>query len=140
MSVGETSLNYLGHQVGGGKLVLSEAQVADLAEYKRPKSKKDLKSFLGLVSYYRRYIPNLANKTALLSPSTSSKAPDSMRWTPEQLESFNHLRLSLCNYCILVVPNVNDRFHLHTDASGVRVGAVPHVIRDCSIYPVAFFS
>ena len=137
---GKTSLNYLGHQVGSGKLALSEARVADLAEYKRPKSKKDLKSFLGLVSYYRHFIPNLADKTALLSPGTSSKAPDSVRWTPERLEAFNHLRLSLCNYCILVIPNVNDRFQLHTDASGVGVGAVLHVIRNCSIYPVAFFS
>ena len=54
--------------------------------------------------------------------------------------SLQSFKVSLCNYCILVVPNVNDWFQLHTDAAGVGVGAVLHVIRDCSIYPIAFFS
>lgn len=137
---GKTRLKYLGLLVGGGQLQVPEARVEALKNYIQPVKKKDLKAFLGLVSYYRQFIPNLADSTALLSPAVSSKAPDTVQWTPSRLEAFHVIRKSLCSHVILTVPTVSDQFQLHTDASGVGVGAVLYVIRHGVCCPVAFFS
>ncbi len=55
------------------------------------------------------------------------------------LNTFHWLRHGLSEYVVLNVPCVSDSFQLHTDASGVRVGAVLHVICSGSALPVGFY-
>ncbi len=111
-----------------------------MAEFRQPTTKRDLKAFLGSVGYYRRYIPNFADYSALLKPATSAKAPGNVRWSQEMQGVFHHLRKSLCNYCVLTVPCLSDVFQLHTDASRIGIGSVLNVIRDGAEYPVASYS
>ncbi len=56
------------------------------------------------------------------------------------LNAFHCLRHGLSEYVVLNVPCVSDSFQLHTDASGVGVGAALHVIRNGSVLPVGFYS
>ena len=139
-SFGTQYIHYLGHLVGNGSLAVPEARVTHLANYCLPKSKKDLKSFIGLSSYYRRIIPSLANYIAILSPATSSRAHDAVLWTPARLDTFNCISKSLCHHTKLTIPLPTDTFTLHTDASGIGVGAVLNVVRDHCELPVSFFS
>ena len=67
-------------------------------------------------------------------------APGRVEWTEEMLDAFHHLREALCCHCVLTVPCMSDTFQLHTDASGVGVGAVLNVIREGEEHPVAFYS
>ena len=99
-------LIYLGHRIGGGQLSVPEHRVQCMVDYKWPKTRKDLLAFLGDVGYYRRFIKDFANYSAVLSPYTSSKAPVVITWTPRMLEAFQSLRVSLCNHCILNTPSV----------------------------------
>ena len=107
-SFGKTHINYLSHLVGNGSLAVPEARITHLAQYHLPKTKRDLKSFLGLVSYYRRFIPNLADSTAALTSATVARAPNEVEWTSARLEAFYLIRKSLCchtyltNYSCLV--------------------------------------
>ena len=119
---------------------MPEHRVQCMVDYKRPKTRKDLRAFLGAVVYYRRFIKDFANYSAVLSPYTSSKAPGIITWTPRMLEAFQSLRVSLCNCCVLNIPSVNDVYELHTDASGLWIGEVLNVVRDRDVLPVAFFS
>ncbi len=137
---GRCHLDYLGHRVGGGKVAVPWHRVQVMAEFRQPVTKRDLRAFLGSVGYYRRFIPNFAAHSALLTPATSGMAPVTVRWNQEMLGAFDHLRKSLCSHCVLTVPCVSDVFQLHTDASGVGVGCVLNVIRDGVEYPVAFYS
>ncbi len=133
-------LDYLGHRVGGGKVAVPEHRVHAMAEFRQPTTKKDLRAFLGSIGYYRKFIPRFSDHSALLTPATSGTAPGKVVWSQEMLDAFQSLRKSLCNHCVLTVPSVSDTFQLHTDASGVGVGAVLNVIREDVEHPVAFFS
>ena len=139
-SFGKTKLQYLGHTIGSGQLAVSEQWVTALANYIRPITKKTLRSFLGCVSCYRRFIPKYSDLSAHLSTSTSVSAPKSVVWTAEMDGAFQKLKVSLCNHVTLTIPSLSDTYSLHTDASGFGIGACLHVHRDNQELPVAFYS
>ena len=72
---GKTHLEYLGHLIGNGELAVPKHRATAMANYRLPKTKKQLRSFLGAASYYRRFIVNFANYSSKLSPDTSKYAP-----------------------------------------------------------------
>ena len=139
-SFGKTKIEHLGHIIGSGTLAVPDHRITALAQYKRPVTKKTLRSFLGCMSYYRRFIDQYADMSALLTPSTSVSAPKSVVWTAEMDKAFQKLKVSLCNQVSLIIPSVLDTYSLHTDASGFGVGACLHVHRGEDDLPVAFFS
>ena len=100
-----------------------------------------MKSFLGAVVYYRRFIERTHNWTFLLAPSTGGKAPGTVEWTPDMLTTFTHSCESLCNHHVeLNVPSNSDYFELHTNASRLGLGAVFNIVRGIERRPVAFYS
>ena len=127
-SFGLTKLQYLGHTIGSGQLAVPEHRITALAKYKRPVSKKTLRSFLGCISYYRKFIHSYSDMSAILTPSTSVSAPKVVVWTAEMDRAFEMLRVSLSNHVILTIPSISDIFTLHTDASGFGIGACLHVV------------
>ena len=131
---------YLGHIVGSGTLAVPDDRAKAMEEYVLPKTKKGLRSFLGSISYYRRFIPNVATYPALLTPATSKGAPSHLRWSDGMREAFHHLCNVLCNVCVLTVPTSSDTFTLHTDASLFGVGAVLNVVRSGEELPVAYYA
>ena len=137
---GKRYLEYLGHLIGSGRLAVPQHRIAALEAYIKPKTAKDMHSFLGTMSYYRKFINGYANYSALLSPSTSKKAPRDVQWTPEMEDAFYQLKSKLSNVTILCVPSRTDTFILHTDASGLGVGAVLSIQRKGKEIPTAFFS
>ena len=137
---GKTHLEYLGHWIGGGTVAVPEHRATAMAEYIRPRTRKQLRSFLGAVSYYRRFVQKLAMYSALLSPHTSKLSPNVVVWTETMMEAFKHLRVSLVKLCVLTIPSQKDYFVLHSDASGRGVGATLNVCRDGEDRPVAYFS
>ena len=77
---GKQHIEYLGHLVGSGRLAVPQYRVEALAGYIKPKTAKDMRSFLGTMSYYRKFIDGYANYSSLLSPSMSKKAPREVQW------------------------------------------------------------
>ena len=101
-SFGKTRLEYLGHTIGSGQLAVPEHRIASLATYKCPTTKKTLRSFLGCMSYYRRFINKYADMSALLTPAISVSSPKSVVWTAEMDKAFQQLKVSLCNNVSLI--------------------------------------
>ena len=137
---GKTKLEYLGHMIGNGELAVPGHRATAMSEFLLPRTKKQLRSFLGAASYYRRFVLNFANYSSLLSPDTSKSAPSVVVWDERKLEAFNHLKGVLVDVCVLTVPSLEDVLVLHTDASGAGVGATLNVVRDGIEKPAAFFS
>ena len=106
----------------------------------KPKMAKDMKSFLGTMLYYWKFIDSYANYCSLLSPSTSKKAPREVQWMSEMEEAFHCFKSKLSNVTVLCVPSSADTLTLHTDASSLGVGAVLLVLREGKEVPTAFFS
>ncbi len=68
-------LGYLGHQIGCGRVAVPEYRVSTMAEFRKPITKKQLRSFLGSVGYYRMFVEGFANFSCKLTPATSLDAP-----------------------------------------------------------------
>ena len=137
---GREKLEYLGHIIGGGELAVPGHRAAAMANYLQPRTKKELRSFLGAASYYRQFVQGYARLSSELSPMTAKSAPSVVCWTAEGMEAFTRLKVSLVDVCVLTVPSHREDFVLHTDASGKGIGATLNVLRDGKKRPVAYFS
>ena len=78
--VGAQKLEFLGHTTGEGWLQPQPDKVRSIQEAKRPETKKQLRSFLGLAGYYWRLIPNFAAIAVSLTDLTKAKAPNDIPW------------------------------------------------------------
>jgi len=72
---GGQTIEFLGHQIGNGEMSLPKHRIAALSSYTRPTTKRGLRAFLGAISFYRRYVKQLASQTATLTPLTAKAAP-----------------------------------------------------------------
>ena len=137
---GMKKIEYLGHIIGGGELAVPKHRAAAMQDYKLPRTKKQLRSFLGAAGYYRKFVQGFARMSSVLSPWTAKLAPSVVEWTEEGLEAFRDIKVSLVNLCILTIPSEEDVFVLHCDASGAGVGATLNVTREGESRPAAYFS
>jgi len=111
-------------------MALPDHRAEAFRHYTKPTTKKGLRSFLGAVSFYRRYIRQLASQTAKLTPLTTKQAPPKVVWSEEGELAFSSIVDMICNTCHLHIPLPNDEYSLVTDASGLGIGGVLQVRRD----------
>ncbi len=115
-------VNYLGHTVGRGKVSIPEARAASIKNYVRPKTKKQLKSFLGLCGYYRKFVRHSSDIAKPLHALTHKSQPVKVVWTEESLASFSKLCSMFSCAEFLTIPTGSDKLLVQTDASTVGIG------------------
>ena len=105
------------------------------------KKKKDVRSFLGLASYYRRFVPEFSTVASPLTDLTKNCNPDKVVWGTQEQQAFNNLKKCLTSQPILRGPDYDQQFILQTEASDVGIGAVlSQKDEDDMDRPVAYFS
>ena len=77
---GKTHCTFLGHVVGVGKVAPADCKVMAIRNTPLPKTKKQIRQFLGLAGYYSRFIPHYMDKARLLHQATCMAAPDCVVW------------------------------------------------------------
>ena len=136
-----STCTYLGHIVGNGEVRPDASKVKAVEDFPVPKSKSQVRAFLGLTGYYRRFIPGYAQTAAALTDLTRKEAPNRVAWTPECQKAFATLQQALCSAAILRSPDFSRQFILQTDASNRGVGAVLSQRDDDEIErPIAYYS
>ena len=115
-------VSFLGHIVSEDGLECDPEKIAAVENWPVPKTVKDIRSFLGLAGYYRRFIKNFANYSAPLTELTKTNVP--FEWTKTQQQAFDALKSSLCNPPVLSYPTEEGMYVLDTDASNYGIGAV----------------
>lgn len=110
--LGVKSCSFLGHNVGNGLISPQEAKTMAVRDFARPRTKADVRAFLGLAGYYRQFIPKFSCIAAPLSDLTKAALPDKIQWTDECQTTFDQLRNSLCNDPILCPPRYDREFLL----------------------------
>jgi hypothetical protein len=113
---GRRSCVYLGHIVGSGTVKPEVTKLDAVRSFPQPTSKKEVRAFLGLTGYYRRFIPNFSTISAPLSDLTKKRAPNCVNWD-SKCEAFQKLKEALCSSPVLHIPDFNRPFVLQTDAS-----------------------
>ncbi|CAC5388197.1 unnamed protein product [Mytilus coruscus] len=116
-------ITFMGHIFSRNGIGPTQERVKDMLNATEPANGSEMKSFLGLVNYSARYIPNLATLSEPLRKLT--KKNEAFRWGKEQQEIFEKLKLSLSEGEILGYYRLDaDKTQLKTDASNVGLGAV----------------
>ena len=133
------SCSFLGHIVGKGKISPGECKITAIREFRQPQTKSDIRSFLDLSGYYRKFVPKFAQNSVKLTAASTKSAPEKTHWSPQLELEFAYLKDALCKLPTLVIPTNPDIFLLQTDASIRGLEAVL-VVRDGAEIPVAFYS
>ena len=132
---------YLGHTVGNGVVQPELSKVEAVQRWPVPETKKQVRAFLGLTGYYRKFIPQYASIAAPLTDLTKKFAPTSIAWTAECDAAFKKLKSLLCSSPVLYSPDFGEEFVLQTDASDRGVGAVlSQLMSDGKEHPIAYYS
>ena len=114
----------MGYRLGRGQVHPQLDKTEAVAACPRPKSKKGVRSFLGLAGYYRRFIPCFADMTSPLTDLLRKCASDPVQWTEQCQVGFEEVKQALCREPLLYTPNFSLPFILQTDASNRGLGAV----------------
>lgn len=139
-SFGFSELEFLGHIAGSGNIRPVEDKVSAIEQFPVPKSKKQVRSFLGLIGIYRKFIPQFADISVCLTDLTKKFAPQKVKWSEENQVAFDKLKGEICSKPVLRSPDFNRKFLLKTDASDVGLGAVLEQEFEDGKHPILFIS
>ena len=115
-------IHYLGHVISSEGISPNPEKVQAVKDYPQPQTVRDLKAFLGLSGYYRKFVCSYAAISAPLYALT--KKGVKFKWSDACEQAFQKLKTALTSSPLLAFPDYNHPFNLYTDASSFAVGGV----------------
>ena len=105
-----SEVEYVGHVLGAGTLSLQEDNIRKIRDAPRPRNKKEVRAFLGLMNYYHDFVPNFAAIAAPLSDLIRKGMPNIVRWDEPQEKAYLSLKKAITSKPILQLPNIEKPF------------------------------
>lgn len=137
----QPQIQFLGFHLCFDGMKPSDKKVDEISKFPQPNDSKSLRRFLGLINFYRKLIPNFANKvielTELMKSHPNAK---NIIFSEKARESFNCIKSELSSVTALPHPIPNSNYQLVTDSSSYAIGAALHQIVDDKPVPIGFFS
>ncbi|RVW27175.1 Retrovirus-related Pol polyprotein from transposon 17.6 [Vitis vinifera] len=133
-SFAKEEVSFLGHRIRDGKLMMDNSKVKAIQEWDPPTKVPQLRSFLGLVNYYRRFIKGYSARAAPLTDLL--KKNKAWEWDERCQQAFEDLKKAVTEEPVLALPDHTKVFEVHTDASDFAIGGVLMQER----HPIAFES
>ncbi|XP_050535127.1 uncharacterized protein LOC126902145 [Daktulosphaira vitifoliae] len=129
----------LGHKISKNGIQPLDKNTKAITEFKTPKTQKDVRSFIGMCSYYRKHVKDFAK---IADPLTNLIKGDikKITWLPEHEESFNRLKQTLTTHPVLKHFDDDKKIFLTTDASITGLGACLEQEHNNILYPVGYAS
>ena len=131
-------IQYLGHLISDEGIQPLPEKLESIAKMSVPKNAKQVKQFLGLVGYYRKFIPRFADISRILTKLTHND--EEFKWTPECDKCFQILKDYLLEALILRYPDPAASYTLYTDASKYAYAGVLTQQQDDTDHPVTYVS
>ena len=133
---------FLGHRLSGDGIQPLHDRLEAVREWPTPTTVQDGRSFLGLCSFYRKFIRGFANIAGPLHDLTKGNPAKraTVVWTEKCETAFGALKDALCSAPVLKLPDPSKPFVIHTDASDFALGAVLMQQFDTGLHPVEYFS
>jgi hypothetical protein len=118
----QQSISYLGHVISVAGVSTDPSKIRDVQNWPVPTNMKEVRGFLGLAGYYRKFVKNFG---IIAKPVTQLLCKDvPFMWTEVHAQAFQQLKLSLLLAPCLALSDFSLPFHIETDASAVGIGAV----------------
>ena len=117
-----TEMRFLGHMVSASGVSVDPDKVEAVMSWERPKSVFEIRSFLGLAGYYRRFIEDFSRIAAPMTRLTRKEVK--FEWDDRCEEAFQELKRRLTSAPILIVPDRGQGYTVYCDASTARLGCV----------------
>ena len=117
----QTEIGFLGHVINQYGIKMESSKVDAVLKWPAPKNIHELRSFLGLAGYYRRFVRDFSKVASPLSVLLHKNT--SYEWTSVQEQAFNQLKTAVSTAPVLIIPDPTLPYTLVTDASGYAIGA-----------------
>lgn len=115
-------INFLGHVVSQNGIEPDPEKIDVIQKLRAPRNVREVRSVVGMCSYYRRFIENFSDTVRNLTELTKKNAK--FHWTPDHQKSFDQLKEKLANFPVLAHPDLRKPYKLYTDASLYAVGGI----------------
>lgn len=120
-SFAQASLEYLGHIISARGVATDSSKIAAMVNWPAPTTVTELRAFLGLTGYYRRFVKGYGQLT---KPLTNLLKLKHFTWTQEAQMAFEKVKTTMTQTPVLGLPNFQDPFTVETDACQDGIGAV----------------
>jgi hypothetical protein len=115
-------IQFLGHVLSAKGIAVDPSKVKDILEWNSPTTVHQVRSFLGLAGYYRRFIPDFSK---IVKPITGLLKNDTkFDWSSKCNEAFEQLKVLLTTALVLAQPDIEKPFDVYCDTSGSGLGCV----------------
>ena len=139
--IGYQEVSYLGHTVGNKCIQPMMDKVDSVSKFPTPITKKNVRAFLGLTGYYRKFVPKYADVAKPLTDLTKKKEPNTVQWSKPCKQAFEKLKAVLTSKPVLATPDFAKPFLVQTDASKFGIGGVLSQLDDsCVEHPIVYLS
>lgn len=129
----QTSISYLGHIISGAGVATDPQKVSAASNWPTPSSTKELRGFLGLAGYYRKFVRHFG---ILAKPLSELLRKHSLFSGPQFMSNLFRLsKNAVSSALVLALPNFSKPFSIETDASATGIGAV--LIQDGHHWPIS---
>jgi hypothetical protein len=118
---GMTKFLYLGHIIAFKGVQLHQEKIQTIMDWPRPKTLIELRAFLGIFTYYRKFIKGFSQ---LCVPLTDFTKKGNFKWSEEAQFTFDKMKKVMSTYPVLALPDFSQLFILEFDASGEGIGVV----------------
>ncbi|CAI5786771.1 Hypothetical predicted protein [Podarcis lilfordi] len=136
----QKEVKYLGHILGEGTRALATDRIEAITKLPLPKTKRQLRGFIGMSGFCRAWIPRYGEFTRPLTAMTHDNAPDHLQWTAEALEAFESIKRELRSSPALGLPDNRLPFSLFVhENKGVASGVLTQPFQGRN-RPVAYYS
>ncbi|XP_026378286.1 uncharacterized protein LOC113272700 [Papaver somniferum] len=132
-SFGQSQIEYLGHIISGDEVAADPRKIACMVKWNVPNTLRDLRGFLGLTGYYRKFVKNYG---LICNPLTDLLKKNNSHWNVAVQLAFEQLKEVVTTNPMLVLPDFSNQFELATDGCDLGVGAV--LMQEQR--PIAYFS
>lgn len=120
-SFAQEEIEYLGHIISEAGVATDPSKIAIIQQWPQPTNVSELRAFLGMAGYYRRFIQGYG---MICRPLFNTLKKDAFQWGPDQQQAFAQIKLIMSTPPVLALPDFSQPFVLEADASGTGLGAV----------------
>ncbi len=118
------SFDILGYRASKDGIIPGEKHLLAIKDFPQPRTVKEVQSFLGLINFLRRFIPNCSQRQRALHNIITKTKRGKVTLEQQALAEFQDLKRALQSYPVLIHPNMYKPFYIHVDASGTGYGAI----------------